>query len=63
MKTSYTITEYIDSNSGNLCELFEVKVDQKVVYERDYGSVGGGIREYVDDFLENSSVLLLSRIN
>ena len=59
MQTSYTITQYIDGNSGNLCELFQVKVDQNVVFERDYGSTGGGIREYVDDFHENSSVLLL----
>ena len=61
MQTSYTITQYIDGNSGNLCELFQVKVDQKVVFERDYGSTGEGIREYVEDFHENSSVLLLSR--
>ena len=56
MQTSYTITEYIDGNSGNLCELFEVKVDQKVVYERDYGSVGGGIREYLEDYFQSFSV-------
>jgi len=51
-QTSYRVEEYEDLNSGNVCELFQVIVDGVLVYERDYGSVGSGIQEYIEDYLE-----------
>lgn len=51
-QASYRVEEYVDRNSGNVCELFQVVVDGVLIYERDYGSVGSGIREYVDDYLD-----------
>ena len=51
-QTSYKIEEYVDGNSGNVCELFQVISDGTLVYERDYGSVGSGIKEYIEDYLE-----------
>ena len=53
MQTLYKVEEYTDRNSGNVCELFQVVVDGILVYERDYGSVGSGILEYVDDYLDH----------
>ena len=52
MQTLYKVEEYTDRNSGNLCELFQVIVDGILVYQRDYGSVGSGIKEYVDDYFD-----------
>jgi len=52
MQTLYKVEEYTDRNSGNVCELFQVVVDGILVYERDYGSVGSGIQEYIEDYLE-----------
>jgi hypothetical protein len=51
-QTSYRVEEYQDLNSGNVCELFQVVADGVLVYERDYGSVGSGIAQYVEDYLE-----------
>ena len=52
MQTLYKVEEYTDRNSGNVCELFQVVVNGILVYERDYGSVGSGIKEYVNDYLD-----------
>jgi hypothetical protein len=52
MQTLYKVEEYIDRNSGNVCELFQVVVDGILIYERDYGSVSSGIKEYVQDYLD-----------
>jgi len=52
MQTHYVIQTYVDQNSFNECEIFWVLENERKVYERDYGSVGGGIKEYVDDYLE-----------
>ena len=52
-ETSYRIEEYTDTNSGNVCELFQVLQEGVLVYERDYGSVGSGeIVEYIEDYVE-----------
>jgi hypothetical protein len=52
-QTLYRIEEYEDKNSGNVCELFQIIIDGALVYERDYGSVGGGdVAEYIADYIE-----------
>jgi len=51
-QTSYRVEEYEDRNSGNVCELFQVVADGVLIYERDYGSVGSGIAQYIEDYLE-----------
>lgn len=52
-QTLYKIEEYEDKNSGNVCELFQIVIDGALVYERDYGSVGGGdVAEYIADYIE-----------
>ena len=51
-QTSYKVEEYIDKNSGNICELFQVVSEGSLVYERDYGSVGSGIKQYIEDYLD-----------
>jgi hypothetical protein len=51
-QTSYRVEEYVDLNSGNVCELFQVVADGVLIYERDYGSVGSGIKEYIENYLD-----------
>lgn len=43
----YCIDEYIDGNSGNLCERFAYLENGKLVYERDYGSQTESLEEYI----------------
>ncbi len=52
MQTHYVIQTYVDQNSFNECEIFSVLENERKVYERDYGSVGSGIKEYIEDYLE-----------
>ena len=52
MQTHYVVQTYVDLNSFNECEVFWVLENERKVYERDYGSVGSGIEEYVQDYLE-----------
>jgi hypothetical protein len=49
-QTAYRVEEYVDRNSGNVCELFQVVVDGILIYERDYGSVSSGIISYLKDY-------------
>jgi len=52
MQTHYVVQTYVDLNSFNECEIFSVVENETKVYERDYGSVGSGIKEYIEDYLE-----------
>jgi hypothetical protein len=52
MQTHYVVQTYVDQNSFNECEIFWVLENERKVYERDYGSVGSGIAEYIEDYLE-----------
>lgn len=48
---SFNVMYYDDPNSGNRCEIFVVTdYNGNKVYERDYGSVGGGFAYYVNDY-------------
>jgi hypothetical protein len=49
-QTAYRVEEYVDRNSGNVCELFQVVADGVLIYERDYGSVSSGIISYLKDY-------------
>lgn len=49
-KINYVIEEYIDANSGNLCEVFYVLSNGIKVYEREYGSNTEHISEYISDY-------------
>ena len=51
MKTlKFIVSEYVDNNSKNICEMFSVIIDDNKVYERDYGSQTERIQDYINDY-------------
>ena len=52
MQTHYVVQTYVDQNSFNECKIFWVLENERKVYEKDYGSVGGCIKECIEDYLE-----------
>jgi hypothetical protein len=51
MKTK--IIKYIDKNSKNECEIFQITNSEgEVIYERDYTSQTDSIESYIEDYLD-----------
>jgi hypothetical protein len=51
MKTK--IINYIDKNSKNECEIFQITNSEgEVIYERDYTSQTDSIESYIEDYLD-----------
>jgi hypothetical protein len=51
MKTK--IIKYIDKNSRNECEIFQITNSEgEVIYERDYTSQTDSIESYIEDYLD-----------
>jgi len=52
MKTK--IIKYIDKNSKNECEIFQITNSEgEVIYERDYTSQTDSIESYIEDYLQH----------
>lgn len=49
MQTIYAVETYVEAN-GNTCEVFQVLIDSKKVYERDYGSETLDVKDYIQDY-------------